>query len=173
MNLNYHHWQRIFLLGLGIFLGAAFCMKWMESDLLVNNEKFTILGLELFYSKQKVTDILASIDEHVKTILRYHLFFDFAFITGAYPGIASFCMMAGNKVKSDLLKKVLYVFAALQLLACIADILENLWLLKWIEHPSIGNEFTWYHLVVVVKWVIALSGVAIALLSISRKKQNL
>jgi hypothetical protein len=148
-------------------------MKWMESDLNVNNEKFTILGLELFYSKQKITGILASIDERVKTILRYHLFFDFAFMTGVYPGIASLCMMARKRVKSDLLKKVLYVFAALQLLAWIADILENLWLLKWMEQPSIGNEFTWYHVVVVVKWVIALSGVAIALVSISRKKQNL
>ena len=173
LNLEYNHWQRIFLLSLGLFLGAAFCMKWMENDLRVNNEKFTVIGLELFYSKQKVADILASVDERVRTILRYHLFFDFAFMTGAYPGIASLCMMAGKRINSFQLKEVLYAFAALQLLAWIADILENFWLLKWMEQPSIGSEFTWYHRVVVIKWILALSGVVTGVFFMIRKKQNL
>ena len=54
MNLSYYRWKRLFLFGLGLFIGTAFCMKWMEDDLLVNNEKFTILGLELFYTKEKL-----------------------------------------------------------------------------------------------------------------------
>jgi hypothetical protein len=33
-------------------------MKWMENDLFTNGEKFSILGLELFYPKEKVIGIL-------------------------------------------------------------------------------------------------------------------
>ena len=146
-------------------------MKWMESDLRVNNEKFTIIGLEIIYSKQKVMHILASLDDPVRTILRYHLVVDFAFMAGTYPGIASLCMMAGNRTSSYLIKKVLYVFAAFQLVAWMADIVENLYLLNWIEEPIIGNEFTWYHLLVIIKWILALSGVATALFFMIRKKQ--
>ena len=146
-------------------------MKWMESDLLVNNEKFTIIGLELIYSKQKIMHILASLDDRVRTILRYHLVFDFAFMAGTYPGIASLCMMAGNRINSYLIKKALYVFAAFQLVAWMADIVENIYLLNWIEEPFIGNEFTWYHPVVIIKWILALSGMATAVFFMIRKKQ--
>ena len=97
MALRYNNWQSFFIFCLGLFLGTAFCMKWMEADLRVNGEKFTIIGLELFYSKQKVAHIMASLDYRVQTILKYHLFFDFAFMAGAYPGIASLCMMAREK----------------------------------------------------------------------------
>ena len=41
----YKKWQKIFLFCLGISIAAGFCMKWMESDLVANNEVFTIIGL--------------------------------------------------------------------------------------------------------------------------------
>jgi len=148
-------------------------MKWMETDLRFNEGKFTILGLELFYSKQKVTHILSSLDYRVQTILRFHLFFDFAFMAGVYPGIASLCMMAREKVNSLLLKKLLYYFTALQLLAWLADIYENLWLLHWVKKPSIGKEFAWYHFAVVFKWMIALAGAMTAIVLTFNKKKTI
>jgi len=163
MRLKYSQWQSVFIFCLGLFMGTAFCMKWMETDLRFNEETFTILGLELFYSKQKVTHVLTSLDNCVQTILRYHLFFDFAFMAGVYPGITSLCMMAREKVNSSFLKKLLYIFAALQLLAWFADVYENLSLLHWVREPSIGKEFAWYHIAVVVKWVIALAGLIVAI----------
>jgi hypothetical protein len=174
MRLKYNHWQRLFIFCLGLFIGTAFCMKWMEADLQFNEEKFTILGLELSYSQQKVTHILSSLDYRLQTILRYHLFFDFAFMAGVYPGITSLCMMTREKVNSSLLKKLLYIFAALQLLAWFADIYENLWLLHWVREPSIGNEFALYHFAVIVKWVIALAGAFVAIaLTIKKRKPTL
>ena len=173
MSLKYSHWQSLFIFSLGLFMGTAFCMKWMEADFRFNEEKFTIVGLELFYSKQKVTHILSSLDYRVQTILRYHLFFDFAFMAGVYPGITSLCMMAREKVNSSSLKKVLYVFAAFQLLAWLADIYENLWLLHWISKPSIGKEFAWYHIAVVVKWIIVLACAMVAIPFAIRKKKNI
>jgi hypothetical protein len=170
MNLSYYRWKRLFLFGLGLFTGAAFCMKWMEEDLWVNNEKFTILGLELFYSAEKVENILSALDSRVQTILRYHLYFDFAFMAGVYPGITSLCMMAREKIISSRLKKVLYLLAAFQLLAWSADIIENYYLLQWIKEPVIGNEFGWYHGIVAAKWIIALAGVLFSVPVVLRKK---
>lgn len=159
MNLSYNRWKKLFLFGFGLFAGTAFCMKWMESDFLITGEKFTILGLELFYAKEKVMTVLSGLDGHVKTILSYHLYFDFAFMAGVYPGIAALCMMAREKLSVIVLKKLFFVLAAMQLIAWAGDIAENLFLLKWIKHPVIGNEFDSYHVIVIVKWLIALTGV--------------
>ena len=171
MNLSYNQWKKLFLFGLGLFAGTAFCMKWMEDDFLLNGEKFTILDLELFYTKEKVMTVLSGLDEHVKTILSYHLYFDFAFMAGVYPGIAALCMMAREKLIGAVLKKLLFVLAVAQLIALAGDIAENLFLLKWIKHPVIGNEFDSYHFIVIVKWLIALTGVffSVPLLLFRRK----
>ena len=85
MNTEYNRWKKLFIFCLGLAMASAFCMKWMESDFWVGDEKFDILGLELFYPAKKVAAILSGIDPHVKTILGYHLSFDFAFMAGVYP----------------------------------------------------------------------------------------
>lgn len=174
MNVSDNHWRSLFLFGLGLFIGAAFCMKWMEGDLWVNGEKFTIVGLELSYTKEKVMAIMTRLDDRVKTILGYHLYFDFVFMAGVYPGIAALCMMARHKITAVSLKKFLFILAALQLAAWAGDIIENLYLLKWMDSPVIGNEFGTYHLIVYTKWIIALAGVLFAVpLLLSGRKRNL
>lgn len=172
MNLSYRHWKSLFLFGAGLLIGAAFCMKWMEDDLRVNGEKFTIIGLELSYSKEKVASILKNLDDHVQTILRYHLFFDFAFMAGVYPCITSLCMMAREKLVSPLLKRILFAVAWFQLLAWAFDIIENYYLLSWIQKPQIGNEFVLYHFIVGAKWIIALAAVLLAIPFVVRHKKN-
>ena len=152
-------WKILFFFAFGLALGSAFCMKWMESDLRIGNETFTIIGLELFYSKAKVIEIFTHMSEHVRSVLSYHLHIDFAFMAGVYPAIAAMCMIAKEKTYTLSLKRILYVLAYLQLLAWAADIAENVYLLKWIENPVIGNEFGLYHLIVIAKWVIATLGV--------------
>jgi hypothetical protein len=170
MNLNYYRWKRVLLFGLGLSLGTTFCMKWMEGDLWANNEKFTILGLELFYSAKKVETILSSLDSRVQTILRYHLYFDFAFMAGVYPCILALCMMARQKLHATPARRLLFMLAIAQLLAWAADIIENYCLLGWIKQPVITSGFNGYHFIVAVKWVIALAGVLVALPLVLRKK---
>lgn len=172
MNANYKQWQRLFLFSLGLFAGTAFCMKWMEGDFIQNGQKFTVIGLEVSYSKEKVAAILAGLDEHVKTILRYHLSFDFAFMAGVYPGIAALCMMAGNKSAGKALPKILLVLAVLQIMAWGCDIFENYCLLKWIKDPVIGKDFSTYHIIVYLKWLIALTGVLLAIPLAMRKRKK-
>jgi hypothetical protein len=73
---------------------------------------------------------------------------------------------------SPLLKRILYVAAWFQLVAWAGDIIENYYLLSWIQEPVIGNEFGWYHLIVGTKWVIALAGVLLPIPFLLRSKKN-
>lgn len=159
MNSNYNQWKKLFLCCLGLFAGTAFCMKWMEGNFLQNGELFTIIGLEISYPKEKVVAILSGLDDHVKTILRYHLSFDFAFMAGVYPGIAALCMMARHKIRGATIRNILSGLAILQVAAWGCDIFENMCLLKWIKNPVIEQGFGTFHLIVAAKWIIALAGV--------------
>jgi len=169
MTTNSKNLQMIFLCCLGLFLGTTICMKMLESEFFFKGEKFSIIGLELTYSKARVINILSGIEPHVKSLLRFQLYFDFVFMVGVYPGIAALCFMARNKMESPQLKKVLCVIGTLQLMAWVCDILENYSLLKWISHPVIGNEFMLYHFIVVIKWMLTLIGAAAGIFYVSRK----
>ena len=160
MNLRTNYWNRLFIFSLGIFLGTAFCMKWMESDFWAGGEKFTIIGLEVVYPREKVIQLLNSLDDSVSTVLSYHLYFDFAFMVGAYPGISSLCMMTRAKTRSPLASKLLLIIAFLQMTAWVGDIIENMYLLQWLKHPAIEEDtFAFYHFIVILKWIVAISGV--------------
>lgn len=171
MNTEFKKWRNLFLFCLGLFTGTAFCMKWMESDFIYNDSIFTIIGLEATYSKEKVVTILSGIDEHVKKILLYHLYFDFSFMAGVYPGIASLCMMARSKITKIAIGNLLLALAIFQLIAWGCDIAENLFLLNWVNNPQVGNDFMIYHTVVFAKWIIALTGAMVAI-PLSIKKQT-
>lgn len=170
MRTDQKFWQKLFLVCFGIFAGTAFCMKWMEGDFLQNGQKFTIIGLEIGYPKEKLAAILSGLDEHVKTILRYHLSFDFAFMAGVYPGIAALCMIARGKLTGTMIRKILLAFAILQMPAWGCDIFENCCLLKWIRNPAIGNDFDLYHFIVSAKWILVLAGAILAIPLALKKK---
>ena len=154
-------WKRLFLFCLGLAAASAFCMKWMESDLWANGEKFTILGLELSYARQQMVDVFMGMNETVEIILRYHLTFDFAFMMGVYPGIAAACMLAKYRISSTVLRRVLIALAILQFVAWACDIIENYYLLKWIDSPTL-DHFDFFHAVVYMKWIIAILAILIA-----------
>ena len=156
-------WHRLFLFCFGLFIAGAFAMKWMESDLLYNNEKISIFGLELFYPKEKIIEIFSGINDKVRTILGYHLSFDFIFMAGVYPGIACLCMLAAGQVNGKTPKRILFILAFLQIFGWTFDVIENYFLLKWLKTPVIGDEFGFYHLVVYSKWIIALTGALFAI----------
>jgi hypothetical protein len=133
-------------------------MKWLESEMIQGGEKFTIVGLELFYTKEKLVSILAGLDHHTKAILEYHLVFDFVFMTGIFPLIASICMIAREKTRLPGLKKFFFIMAVLQLFAWAGDLTENIWMLRWVNAASVGAHFSMFHWIVSAKWIIALTG---------------
>lgn len=173
MIINYKAWQGLFLACAGIFLGSAFCMKWMEPDFSSGGTPFTVIGLEIVYPPEKMKLILEGLDPAVKMILRYHLHFDFVFMAGVYPGIAALCMMAAKKTTGSAVKKLLKTLALLQVLAWGCDIYENMRLLEWIREPGSIRAFGLYHFIVALKWVLALTGALVAIpLSLRRKKKD-
>lgn len=173
MIVNLQSWKKLFLFCLGLAAGAGFCMKWMESDFWSQHGQFTILGLELSYSREKTAAVLAGLDDRVRTILNYHLCFDFAFTAGVYPGIVALCMMAKEKVTSLLLRRMLHSLAALQLVAWTADCIENYYLLHWVKQPVIAEqEFSWYHFIVWIKWSLIAMAVFLAIPLVLRRKKK-
>lgn len=172
MILNNKQWKILFGVCLGIFAGTAFCMKWIEPGFRVNDELFTILGLEIFYSQERVSAILSGINSSVRTLLQYHLVFDFAFMAGVYPGIAALCMMARNKVQGVTIKKILLLFALLQFVALVCDVTENIFLLNWINSPAEICCFHFYHFIVITKWILALSGAVAGILVLLLRRKT-
>ena len=157
-------WRNLFLFCLGISLATAFIMQWLESDFWLGDKKFSILGLELFYSKKEVLTVLTQIKQPAKIALNYQLIFDFVFMAGIYPGIASLCMLVRERVSRKTIQTVLFALAMLQPVALIFDVVENSYLLKWMNKPEIGDEFSVYHNVVAIKWLIALTGFLFAIM---------
>jgi hypothetical protein len=71
-------------------------------------------------------------------------------------------MMARGKMMAPGSRQFLFILAGLQLIAWAGDITEDLYLLKWLKRPSIGDEFGFYHIIVYAKWIISLAGFIIA-----------
>lgn len=163
MIFSYKGWRRVFLFCFGLFLGTAFCMKWMEADFRVSDQLFTMIGLEISYDKARVMEIFSQLDDKVRTILSYHLYFDFAFMAGVYTGIASLCMMARYRVRNRFTRQLLLFLAVLQVLALGCDVRENLYLLSWLPGQVIGDEFGLYHGIVFLKWALALAGAVLSI----------
>src|SRR4051794_40480069 len=97
MRAAYQRWQKLFLFSFGITIASSFIMQWLAGDFWLGDEKFSILGLELFYSKKEVIKVLTEIQLPARIALNYQLIFDFVFMVGVYPAIASLCMMAREK----------------------------------------------------------------------------
>ena len=158
-----NRWKKLFLFCLGITIATCFIMQWLASDFWLDDKKFSILGLELFYSKKEILTVLTQIKEPARIALNYQLVFDFAFMAGVYPCIACLCMMAREKIDKSSMRSLLFALAMLQPVAWIFDIIENSFLLNWLEKPVIGDEFSMYHNIVTLKWLIALIGVFTAM----------
>jgi hypothetical protein len=159
----YFRWRNLFLFCFGVAVATSFIMQWLSNDFWLEDQKFSILGLELFYSKKEVITVLTQIKPPARMALNYQLVFDFVFMAGVYPGIASLCMMVREKTKKQAFKNALFALAMFQPVAWAFDITENIFLFNWMEKPEIGDEFGTYHNIVAAKWLIALAGAITAI----------
>lgn len=168
-------WKKLLLFAGGLALGTAFCMKWMEKDFLSQGRMFTIIGLEAVYPPEKLGDILGHISEPVRQALLYHLYFDFAFMAAVYPGIAALCMLAARRCTGSRWVPVFRCLAFAQAAAWACDIAENIYLLRWTHSPERISGVPVFHLIVGVKWGLALLGLlmAIPVLLLKRTRPSL
>jgi hypothetical protein len=169
MIINAKYRDRLLFICLGIFAGTAFCMKWMEGSFQSNGKLFTIIGLEIIYTKEEMNEIFSGLTDKVETILRFHLVFDYAFMLGVYPGLALLCLKAREKSVGHVLRRSLHFLALAQVIALACDVFENYYLLNWIEEPNSIGDLTFYHTVVLIKWIVALTAAIVAIPLMLRK----
>jgi len=164
MTANVFNWKKMFWFCLGLALASGFCMKWIEDGFISNGKLFSIFCLELYLDKQGLAELFAGMKDNAKTILDYHLHFDFFFMAGVFPGTAAICMLTRERIekKKKMIRSVLFTIAALQLAAWGFDIYENLHLIKWMKNPATIDNVGFYHLLVRLKFIIIISGVAMA-----------
>lgn len=172
MTIASKHLRTLFLFCLGLFVGTAYCMKWMESDFRYAEGPFTIIGLEISYPAEQIRAVMGGLDARVHTILGYHLAFDFAFMAGVYPGIAALCLLARQKTRKRFLLRLLGMMALGQLLAWGADVYENICLLGWLRDPASVGDLGFYHAIVWLKWSLALGGLIVSLPLVVRKTEK-
>lgn len=157
---------------LGLAAGAAFCMKWMEPGFQSRGELFTIIGLEISYTAPQIREILESLDPVVREKLRLHLYFDFAFMAGVYPAIATACIWVGRSRQSAAWRKMLVILSAGQVLAAGADVAENRILLGWLDNPAGVSGLEAFHQVVWLKWGLAVGAILLTVMALFFKKRE-
>ena len=64
-----NRWNKLFLFCLGITIASTFIMQWIANDFWLEDEKFSILGLELFYSKKEIINVLTQAKEPARIAL--------------------------------------------------------------------------------------------------------
>ena len=165
MTANVFNWKKLFWFCLGLALASTFCMKWIEDDFISNGKLFSIMDLELKLNKEGLIKIFGGMDNKARTVVDYHLHFDFFFMAGVFPCIAAICMLIRERIEKKIVRSILFIIAFLQLVAWSFDIYENLHLIKWMEDPSSIDKIEFYHILVRLKFILSLGGLAISALS--------
>lgn len=165
MSANDFSWKKLFFLCLGLTLASMFCMKWIEPEFISDGKLFTIIDLELNLDRRALINLLSSLDDKTKTIVGYHLHFDFAFMAGVFPGLACICMMMRNKCRNNIMGSLLWLFALLQFVAWSFDIYENVHLIKWLNEPASVDGLDLFHLLVRLKFIFAFGALVMALVT--------
>ena len=165
MSANVFSWKKLFFFCLELALASMFCMKWIESDFISNGKLFTIIDLELKLGKLELISLLSGLDDKTRTVVGYHLHFDFLFMAGVFPGLASLCMMARERTGNKLIQSLLLLFAFLQFFAWGFDIYENIHLIKWLNNPATVDGIDFYHLLVRLKFIFAFGALLVLLVA--------
>jgi hypothetical protein len=132
------------------------------------------MDLELYLNKADLGKLLTGLGDKTRTIVGYHLHFDFLFMAGVFPGLACICMMVRERTGNKLMQSLLLLFATLQFFAWGFDIYENLHLIKWLNDPASVDGVDFYHLLVRLKFIFAIGALLAALAAIIffRKKST-
>ena len=165
MTANVFNWKKMFWFCLGLTLASGFCMKWIESEFISNGKLFSIMDLELYLDKDGLVKLFAGMNDKARTILDYHLHFDFFFMAGVFPGTAAICMLTRERIEKKTIRGILFTIAFLQLAAWSFDIYENLHLIRWMNDPASIDNIDFYHTLVRLKFIIVLSGIPASLIA--------
>lgn len=122
---------------------------------------FSIFDLLFPSSETELCKLLSRATPDGKRALRIHLWVDFLFMLAVYPMIAILCYALGEK--TGIGKYFFWLVAALQFVAFLFDILENLYLLRRLRKPQASGGFGRFTFFVYAKFILSFLGVAVTL----------
>lgn len=159
-----HHRRKLFCFFFVIALLSAMWMGLLSQEI---REKgmtdFSIMQLELPKDAMHLQQTLGAFHQYeVTDTVNTHLWVDFLFMLGAYPGIAVWLLWLRRGSNKNL-SRLLAIVAASQLIPLVLDIIENSHLLTAIEGDSLDIPVNTLKNMVYCKFVIAYSGVTLAL----------
>jgi hypothetical protein len=128
--------------------------------------KFSIMELEIPSTPKELVNLIKGLyklpdDQFKKTIsaLKWQLYIDFLFMPFAYGSILLLCMQVSHKMNLSFGVNIFMIFAVLQLVAWLCDIIENIYLLRKIK-PDVVESSPAVHKAYLgmecIKWGIAL-----------------
>jgi hypothetical protein len=166
----------------GGMLAVTFFMMIMGNQFFTKDpirRNFSIMELEIPATGQELVNIIKGIFDlpveeanRAMRAVRGQLWLDFLFMPLAYGSIAIVCLRVAQKMPLEWLKGIFLVFALLQIIAWICDIVENIYLIiKMKEGTAIRLPSRSIHKAYVrmvsLKWLIALIATAMALAAIA------
>jgi hypothetical protein len=122
---------------------------------------FSIFDLQFPVSDKELTQMIGNMLPGVVKAVRLHLWVDFLFMAGFYPTIALLCIILGYKTGNGVY--FFWLMGALQGVAWICDISENIWLLRKLRKPGPNKQFRTYSFFVYTKFILAYAGWGVAL----------
>lgn len=159
----------LFLPFLAIFIVTTIMMARIAKKFITkNNRPFSIFNLEFPGSDENLSSLVLKMNDDVKQSVKKHLYVDYVFMAGVYPGIAILCFIAAGAADSEIGSKILLAMGWLQIVPWICDIIENIILLKKINHPLPIKENLYRLLKYLVgtKFFIAVLGVISTIFSL-------
>lgn len=171
-------WQLVCIL-FGLMLFLMLLMRWQGSFFYTRDvviRKFSILDLEIPATQTELVNIIKGLyllpaEYGFKALkaLKAQLYIDFIFMPVAYGFIAMLCVQVSQKMSLAAGTNIFLIFAYLQLVSWLCDIVENIYLLQKImpvpkaSTPTIHKA---YLIMEIFKWGIALISIICAVAAI-------
>lgn len=124
-------------------------------------QPFTIFDLQFPASEAEMDNLIGHLQPTAHRALKAHLWVDFLFMLGLYPATALLCLIIGAKTGSG--EYFFWLVAALQGVAWVADICENIYCLRKMGPSPTKGGFAAYSFAVNTKFLLVFLGLAVTL----------
>ncbi len=135
----------LFCIAFGLMLLLTFIMNLQSANFYTNDsviKKFSIMDLELPATATELVNLIKGLyklpqpqSKKALSSLKGQLYIDFIFMPFAYGSIFLLSMMVSSKMQTPYGKNLFLIFAWLQIIPWLCDIIENIYLLNKIK-PS-------------------------------------
>ena len=168
--LFFTDYSTLFCITFGLMLLFTFIMKLMSLHFYTKDvviKKFSIMDLEMPATAQELVNLIRGLyklpaerSKKAVAALKGQLYIDFLFMPFAYGSVFLFCMLVSTKVQLFFGVNFFIIFAWLQAVPWLCDIIENIYLLRKIKPDPVlssATAHTAYLCMEIIKWGIALS----------------